>query len=47
MEKVQNTVDARFSIGLSLDDKGGIKDVIVDSPAWKAGIGGRPGKPRW
>jgi predicted metalloprotease with PDZ domain len=38
MEKVRNAVDARFSIGLSLDDKGGIHDVIVDSPAWKAGI---------
>jgi predicted metalloprotease with PDZ domain len=38
MEKVRNAVDARFSIGLSLDDKGGIRDVIVDSPAWKAGI---------
>ena len=38
MEKVRNAVDARFSIGLSLDDKGGVRDVIVDSPAWKAGI---------
>ncbi len=38
MEKVHNAVDARFSIGLELDDKGGIHDVIVDSPAWKAGI---------
>ncbi len=38
MEKAHNDVDARFSIGLSLDDKGGIHDVIVDSPAWKAGI---------
>ena len=38
MEKVRNAVDARFSIGLSLDDKGGIRDVIVDSPAWKAGV---------
>ncbi|HEY1937736.1 MAG TPA: M61 family peptidase [Candidatus Angelobacter sp.] len=38
MEKVHNAVDARFSIGLSLDDKGGIRDVIMDSPAWKAGI---------
>ena len=34
----QGRVDARFSIGLSLDDKGGIHDVIVNSPAWKAGI---------
>jgi len=38
MEKVRNAVDARFSLGLGLDDKGGIHDVIVDSPAWKAGI---------
>jgi predicted metalloprotease with PDZ domain len=38
MEKARNVVDARFSIGLALDDKGGIHDVIVDSPAWKAGI---------
>ncbi len=38
MEKVRDAVDARFSIGLSLDDKGGVHDVIVDSPAWKAGI---------
>ena len=38
MEKARNVVDARFSIGLSLDDKGGIRDVIYGSPAWKAGI---------
>jgi predicted metalloprotease with PDZ domain len=38
MEKVRNVVDARFSIGLLLDDKGSIHDVIMDSPAWKAGI---------
>ncbi len=38
MEKVRNAVDARFSIGLALDDKGGIRDVIYDSVAWKAGI---------
>jgi predicted metalloprotease with PDZ domain len=38
MEKTRNDVDARFSIGLSLDDKGGIHDVIMDSVAWKAGI---------
>jgi predicted metalloprotease with PDZ domain len=38
MEKIRDAVDARFSIGLSLDDKGGIRDVIFDSPAWKAGI---------
>ena len=38
MEKTRNVVDARFSIGLSLDDKGGIHDVIYGSPAWNAGI---------
>jgi predicted metalloprotease with PDZ domain len=38
MEKARNDVDARFSIGLSLDDKGGIHDVIFDSLAGKAGI---------
>jgi predicted metalloprotease with PDZ domain len=38
MEKTRNDVDARFSIGLSLDDKGGIHDVIFDSLAGKAGI---------
>ena len=38
MEQVRKAVDARFSIGLALDDKGGIHDVIVDSPAGKAGI---------
>ncbi len=38
MEHVRKAVDARFSIGLALDDKGGIHDVIVDSPAGKAGI---------
>jgi predicted metalloprotease with PDZ domain len=38
VETVHKAVDARFSIGLALDDKGGIRDVIIDSPAWKAGI---------
>jgi predicted metalloprotease with PDZ domain len=38
MEKTRDFVDARFSIGLALDDKGGIHDVIYDSFAWKAGI---------
>jgi predicted metalloprotease with PDZ domain len=37
-EKVHNFVDARFSIGLALDDKGGIRDVIYNSPAWAAHI---------
>ncbi|HEX7285850.1 MAG TPA: M61 family peptidase [Candidatus Angelobacter sp.] len=38
MEKTRDVVDARFSIGLSLDEKGGIHDVIHGSPAWNAGI---------
>jgi predicted metalloprotease with PDZ domain len=38
MEKTRDVVDARFSIGLALDDKGDIHDVIMDSPAWKAGV---------
>lgn len=38
MEKTRNVVDARFSIGLSLDDKGGIQDVIWGSVAGAAGI---------
>jgi predicted metalloprotease with PDZ domain len=38
MEKTRNRVDARFSIGLSLDDKGSIFDVIANSPSWNAGI---------
>jgi predicted metalloprotease with PDZ domain len=38
MEKIRNVVDARFSIGLALDDKGGVHDVITGSPAGKAGI---------
>lgn len=37
-ERVHHVVDARFSIGLSLDDKGGIRDVIMNSVAWSAGI---------
>jgi len=38
LEKVRKTVDARFSIGLTLDDKGGITDVVMNSLAWNAGI---------
>jgi predicted metalloprotease with PDZ domain len=38
MEKTRDVVDARFSIGLLLNEKGGIKDVIEGSPAWKTGI---------
>jgi predicted metalloprotease with PDZ domain len=37
-EKVRNVVDARFSIGLALDDKGVIHDVLYNSPAWNAHI---------
>jgi predicted metalloprotease with PDZ domain len=37
-EKANDRVDARFSIGLELDDKGGIHDVIANSPAWNAHI---------
>lgn len=38
MERTRHTVDARFSIGLALDDKGGIHDVIMNSAAWNAGV---------
>jgi predicted metalloprotease with PDZ domain len=38
MEDVRKFVDGRFSIGLALDDKGGIQDVLVNSPAWNAHI---------
>jgi predicted metalloprotease with PDZ domain len=38
LEKTRHAVDARFSIGLSLDDKGAIRDVIMNSVAWNAGI---------
>lgn len=38
MEKDRHVVDARFSIGLTLDDKGVIHDVIMNSVAWKGGI---------
>jgi predicted metalloprotease with PDZ domain len=37
-EKERHAVDARFSLGLALDEKGAIRDVIVDSPAAKANI---------
>jgi predicted metalloprotease with PDZ domain len=36
--KTRKFVDARFSVGLELDEKGGIHDVIYGSPAWNAGI---------
>jgi predicted metalloprotease with PDZ domain len=37
-EKTRKTVDARFSLGLALDEKGVVSDVIMNSPAWNAGI---------
>jgi predicted metalloprotease with PDZ domain len=37
-EKTRKTVDARFSLGLTLDEKGVVSDVIMNSPAWNAGI---------
>ena len=37
-EKARHSVDARFSIGLMLDDKGVIRDVIMNSVAWNAGV---------
>lgn len=37
-EKSRHSVDARFSLGLALDEKGAIHDVIFNSPAWKANI---------
>jgi predicted metalloprotease with PDZ domain len=37
-EKDRHQVDARFSLGLTLEEKGAIRDVIIDSPAGKAGI---------
>jgi len=38
MEKSRHAVDARFSIGLALDDRGVIHDVIMNCIAWNAGI---------
>ncbi len=37
-EKSRHSVDARFSLGLYLDEKGAVRDVIFNSPAAKAGI---------
>lgn len=36
--KARDFMDARFSIGLTLDEKAGIRDVLYDSPAWHAHI---------
>lgn len=38
LERARHVVDARYSLGLALDDKGGITDVIMNSLAWNAGI---------
>ena len=37
-ESEASALDARFSLGLTADDKGQIGDVIVNSPAYKAGL---------
>ena len=37
-ESESSALDARFSLGLAVDDKGQISDVILDSPAYKAGL---------
>ena len=37
-ESESATLDARYSLGLLLKDRGEIDDVIVDSPAYKAGL---------
>jgi predicted metalloprotease with PDZ domain len=39
LEEARRLLDARFSIGLSVNDDGAIPDVISDSPAAKAGFG--------
>jgi predicted metalloprotease with PDZ domain len=38
-DKVRQTVEERFSLGLLLADDGVAVDVVRDSPAWKAGLG--------
>ena len=38
LERERHAVDARYSLGLLMDEKGGIVDVIMNSPAWNAGI---------
>ena len=37
-ESESSALDARYSLGLAVDDKGQIGDVIIDSPAYKAGL---------
>ena len=38
-DRVHETVEERFSLGLLLREDGIIVDVVRDSPAWKAGLG--------
>lgn len=38
-DRVNNTVEERFSLGMLLAMDGGVIDVVRDSPAWDAGIG--------
>ena len=38
-DKIHQTVEERFSLGLLLQEDGTIIDVVRDSPAWKAGLG--------
>ncbi len=38
MESESNVLDTRYSLGLLVDEKGGIGDVIIDSPGYKAGL---------
>ena len=38
-DKIHQTVEERFSLGLLLQNDGTIIDVVRDSPAWKAGLG--------
>jgi predicted metalloprotease with PDZ domain len=38
-DKVHQTIEERFSLGLLLQEDGTVVDVVRDSPAWKAGLG--------
>src|SRR5262249_40972635 len=38
-EEARRHLDARFSIGMTVNDEGAIPDVIPDSPAARAGLG--------
>jgi predicted metalloprotease with PDZ domain len=37
--KSQKIVDASFSLGLWMKEDGTVNDIVVDAPAWKAGVG--------